>query len=312
MLPCKILKFLLFAAAGLAGLVLLNGCSFHRITRSKNLTYIAPQIPGSDPQRHQLDIYAPAGRKKPRPVLVFIHGGDWVSGDKELYKFLGARLARKGIVAAVINYRLAAGLTYREMAADAASAVGWVNKHIADYGGDPGAIFVAGHSAGGHLGALIALDQKYFDSLRVENPIRGVVLIDAGGLDMYSYLMEHQAGEAKRYLPTFTNRPEEWKAASPLYHLSAGAPPLLIYRGGKTYPSIIKSHQNFLKTLKVYVPQPYYKVQKKLGHIAMIVQFVYSPNRRYREIIRFMQHPDRQPFKTRQSLSSEQAQTGNY
>jgi hypothetical protein len=138
-----------------------------------------------------------------------------------------------------------------------------------------------------------------------------VVLIDAGGLDMYSYLMEHQAGEAKRYLPTFTNRPEEWKAASPLYHLSAGAPPLLIYRGGKTYPSIIKSHQNFLKVLKVYVPQPYYKVQKKLGHIAMIVQFVYSPNRRYREIKRFMQHPDRQPFKTRLPLSSEQEQTGN-
>ncbi len=312
MLPRKMVKFIMIAAAGLSGLFLLNGCAFQRITRTKNLAYIAPETPGSDSLRHRLDIYAPAGRKKPRQVLVFIHGGNWVSGDKDLYKFLGARLARKGVVAAVINYRLAAGLTYREMAADAASAVTWVSKHIADYGGDPGAIFVAGHSAGGHLGALIATDQQYFDSLRVENPIRGVVLIDAGGLDMYSYLMEHQAGEGKRYLSTFTDRPEEWKAASPLYHLSTNAPPLLIYRGGKTYPSIIKSHQNFLQALKVYVPQPFYKVQKKLGHIAMIVQFVYSPNPRYREIKRFMRRPDRQPFKTGRLPPAGQAQTGNF
>jgi acetyl esterase/lipase len=297
------IKYLLIASAGLTGLVLLNGCAFlvHGIKRSKSLAYVAPAAAVFDSLSHQLDIYAPAGKGKARPVLVFMHGGNWEWGDKAQYKFLGTRLARKGIVAVIINYRHPPGLPYWEMAGDAASATSWVKEHITHYGGDPDAIFVGGHSAGAHLATLIAADRRYFDSLRVESSIRGVVLIDAGGLDMYSYLLEHAGGEGKRYLSTFTARPEVWKDASPLYHLSADTPPLLIYRGGKTYPSIVKSHQAFLQALKVYVPQPYYKVQQKLGHIAMIVQFVFTPNPRYREIGRFMQHPDRNPFRGKEN-----------
>jgi acetyl esterase/lipase len=76
------IKYLLIASAGLSGLILLNGCAFlvHGIKRSKNLAYVAPAAAVFDSLSHRLDIYAPAGKGKARPVLIFVHGGNWGVG----------------------------------------------------------------------------------------------------------------------------------------------------------------------------------------------------------------------------------------
>lgn len=220
---------------------------------------------------------------------MFIHGGNWNSGKRSLYSFLGNRMARKGIVTVVIEYPLSPQATYNDMATTAAQSVKWVQENIREYGGDPDKIFVSGHSAGGHLAALIAIRNEYFDSLGIANPIQGAILIDAAGLDMYGYLKEQQREEGHTHLNTFTTNQENWKAASPLYHLHSDMPPLLIYRGGETYPSIIKSNEKFVKALKVYVPEPHYHIQEDKKHIPMITQFFWTWNPRYDGIIHFME-----------------------
>lgn len=129
----------------------------------------------ADPVRHRLDLYLPEG-KKSFPLLLFIHGGAWRNGSKDLYLPLGQTFARQGIGVAVANYRLSPGVRHPEHVRDVARAFAWVVKNARDLGADPGRLYVSGHSAGGHLVTLLALDPRY---LRAEGldvgTIRGVV-----------------------------------------------------------------------------------------------------------------------------------------
>ena len=114
---------------------------------------------GDGTRAHRLDIIrrrvAPAAGA---PVLVYIHGGAWVIGDKREQGLpLTYELARRGWVAVTINYRLSPKATWPDHIVDCKRAVAWVRAHIAQYGGDPGFIAVSGGSAGGHLAALLAL-----------------------------------------------------------------------------------------------------------------------------------------------------------
>lgn len=268
-------------------IISLSGCAFKRITRSKNITYLEADS-GLSTAKQQLNIFAPRKTADPKAVFVFIHGGNWNSGKKSLYNYLGSRMARKGVVAVMIDYPLSPEANYNEMATAAAKAVKWVKDNIAGYGGDPEKIFVSGHSAGGQLAALISVRNEYFDSLGIQNPIKGAILIDAAGLDMLGYLEEKKYGPGHTYLDTFTADPDNWKAASPLYHLHQGMPPFLIYRGEETYASIIKSNEKFVKALDNFTDKPNYHVQEDKKHIPMITQFFWSWNPLYDEIISFM------------------------
>ena len=270
-------------------LVGMAACSFRRITKAKDIVYRPADATTGTGAQH-LNVFAPRRTAQPTEVLVFIHGGSWKSGHKDLYHFFGKRFARKGITTVVIDYPLSPKAQYDEMASSAALAVQWTHQHISAYGGDPDKIFVSGHSAGGHLAALITLHDDYFETLDTANPLRGAILIDAAGLDMYGYLKDHEDDEERKYLATFTEDSAAWRAATPLFYLRPDMPPLLIYMGGKTYPSIIKSTETFVDTLKNYVPDPHYHIQKRKKHIPMILQFLFPWNARYKEIIHFMRN----------------------
>lgn len=205
-----------------------------------------------------------------------------------MYSFLGNRMARKDVVTVIIDYPKSPLANYDEMATDAAKAVKWVKENIEQYGGDPKKIFISGHSAGGHLAALITVRNEYFKRIDIESPIKGAILIDAAGLDMYGYLQKENFPEGNTYLQTFTTNPANWKAASPLYHLHTGMPPMLIYRGGNTYPSIEVSNEKMVTALKAIGYNPAYHILKGKKHVPMITQFLNSGNRRYKEIIAFM------------------------
>lgn len=261
-------------------------------SKFKNITYMESRHDNHSPAQ-QLTVFAPRKHGKQNDVLIFIHGGNWNSGKKSLYGFLGRRLARKGIVAVVIDYPLSPQAQYNDMAMAAARSVQWVQKNIERYGGDPSNIFVSGHSAGGHLAALISVRNNYFDTLSMKNPIRGAILIDAAGLDMYGYLKEEKFPPEHTYMRTFTSNPNAWKAASPLYHLHEGMPPMLIYLGGKSYPSIINSNQKFVKSLKSFVADPEFFILKGKKHIPMITQFLRSGNPLYAEMIEFMKQNEK-------------------
>ncbi|RDC65696.1 alpha/beta hydrolase [Adhaeribacter pallidiroseus] len=268
----------------------LSGCTFKRIHRTKNIAYTQFQSRVYTKEQQHLNVFAPRRQgKNLKKVLIFMHGGSWNSGKKATYNFLGNRLARKNVVAVIIDYPLSPKANYAQMATAAASAVKWTKENIKNYGGDPHNIFVAGHSAGGHLAALITVRHQYLDSLGLENSIKGTILIDAAGLDMYGYLQEEKLPTGHTYLQTFTANPTEWKEASPLYHLHPSMPPFLIYQGGNTYPSISKSNEKFVKALRAMGLPPQYQVLKGKKHIPMITQFINSRNPRYQEIITFMQ-----------------------
>lgn len=264
--------------------VFLCSCRTHS---HKNIIYNeSPQ--NSDLSKQELNVFAPAKSSDSRPVLIFIHGGKWNSGNKEMYNFLGRRFARKNVVTVIIDYPLSPEVTYREMAKATAQAVKWTKGNIDKYGGDPDKIFISGHSAGGHLAALVSMDKQYLQVSESQAFIKGCILIDAGGLDMYGYLKKQQFEEGHTYLETFTNDPQTWQQASPLYQLQPAMPPMLIYMGEKTYPSIISSHQRFMEGLQEYREDPNYYVLKGKKHIPMITQFFWSWNPLYDEIIEFM------------------------
>lgn len=254
------------------------------VRKTASLTY---QEGTSKFPAQQLDVYAPRKVKSPRPVLVFIHGGNWNSGKKSQYWPMGRNFARKGIVTVIIDYPLSPAANYDDMAKASARAVQWTVENIGQYGGDTSRLFLSGHSAGGHLAALIGLDDEYFKALNMKNPTTGLVLIDAAGLDMYNYLLEKKYPSDNNYIKTFTDDPAIWKKASPRYFLKQNMPPMLIYRGGDTYESIEKSTEAFMDDYRKYVPKPRYKVMKGKKHVPMIVQFFWPWNRYFGEIVKF-------------------------
>ncbi|MDB5201419.1 MAG: esterase [Ferruginibacter sp.] len=269
--------------------MLAQSCAFKRIDRSKNIVY----LPATASRVEQtLNVFSPR-KKQGGEVMIFVHGGNWNSGRKGLYSFFGTRFARKGVTTVVVDYPKSPAAGYDEMAIDIAEAVKWVSLHIGDYGGDTGKIFISGHSAGGHLAALVAIKPEYFQRLKMANPLKGIVLIDAAGLDMYTYLKEESFEEGHTYLKTFGTDPASWKAASAMYFLHKDMPPMLIYRGGRTYLSIEQSHDRFISALKNFVPAPDYHVLKGKKHVPMILQFFNSSNPRFAEIISFMKNKSR-------------------
>lgn len=283
----KVYGYLLFCAVAFACMSLMSSCAFKCVKRSKGITYLA-----ADSAQHiaaqQLNVFSSGKLSVKKNVLIFVHGGNWNSGERSLYNFFGNRMARKGIVTVVIDYPLSPDATYKEMAFDCAASVKWVKEHIASYGGDPERIFISGHSAGGHLSALVSADNSFFNSLGIANPIKGTILIDAGGLDMYNYLREKNLTADHTFLKTFTTDSLTWKKASPVYYLHKGMPAFLVYQGGETYPYIQKSNQTFMNAILPLAPTTGYHIIKGKKHVPMITQFLNSFNPRYKEIKMFM------------------------
>lgn len=257
--------------------------------RTADVAYVPATESGFSSERHRLDVYAPRQKATAQPVVVFIHGGNWDSGSKDIYTFIGRRLAKQGVVAVIINYRLAPQVQVPAMADDCARAVRWTHQHIAAYGGDPQRIFLMGHSAGGGLAALLATDDRYFSRLGLpQNPVRGVILNDPAGLDMYDYLLKKQYAGDTRYLTAFGREPAGWKAVSALYYLTPASPPFLTFVGGKTYPSIASSSEKFRQRLVQVGKQPQFSVLPGKKHIPMVLQLYWQHNIIYRELLVFV------------------------
>lgn len=267
--------------------IILSGCSFKQVSKVRNITYL-PADTKLKTDDIKLDIYSPKNTETKKDVFIFLHGGGWSHGKKSQYKFFGKDLARKGIVAVIADYPLSPKADYNDMAIASAKAVKWVTENIDKYGGDASRIFISGHSAGGHLAALICVKEKYFDSIGINNPLKGVILIDAAGLDMRKYLTEQTANGNYRYTDAFTKDTVKWKEASPIYHLHKGILPMLLFVGGKTYPNIKDSNERFAAELAKKSSTMGYKVVKGKHHIPMIFQFYNFNNFLYKDILHFM------------------------
>ncbi len=259
----------------------ITSCGF---TKHKNISYLENSEKSNPPSLNVFSAKDEDTTSRP-PVLIFVHGGNWDSGKKGWYSFFGKNFARKGITTVVVGYTLSPEADYDEMTSQIASAIQWTKNNISNYNGDPNQIFLTGHSAGGHLIALAVMNPKYGID---PNDISGIILNDAAGLDMHNYLQKNPPGTANNYLTTWTNDPETWKKASPIFYLDEETPPFLIYLGKKTYPSITTANKRFLEALKPYQPQVEPVLLNK-KHIPMMTQYFWPWNDRYQEIIDFME-----------------------
>jgi acetyl esterase/lipase len=130
-------------------------------------------------ERHRLDLFTPAGGAPGAPVLLYVHGGGFVQGDKggpeaPFYNNVGAWAAANGVIGATITYRLAPDHPWPAGAEDIAAAVAWLRANVADYGGDPVRIFISGQSAGGaHVASYIALPELHGSG----PPVAGAIML---------------------------------------------------------------------------------------------------------------------------------------
>jgi acetyl esterase/lipase len=232
----------------------------------KDISYVDGKP--EDEAKHKLDVYVPKD-KTTFPVLVFIHGGTWRSGDRSLYTALGNRFAKEGIGVVIPSYRLMPSNPHPAQIDDANAAVDWVIKNIAQFGGDVKRIYVSGQSAGGHLAAYVGLNQTFWPKLKGVLPLSGV------------YDVSKIAG--------FKDDPVN---ASPIKHVATGAPPFLITYCQNDYPSLPAQARDFDVALRkagiaselVYMPGE--------NHISEIVNIYKDDDLTARSILRFIQeHP---------------------
>lgn len=204
----------------------------------KDVTYYVAA--DTDPNKHKLDVYYPKGQKN-FPIVLFVHGGTWRSGDRKLYAPLGATLAKNGIGTVIISYRLSPAVQHPEHVKDVARAFAWTHANLAKYGGNVDQIFVSGHSAGGHLAALLATDESYLkEEKRSISEIKGAIPISG----------VYQITPIKIFEAAFGTDEASIKKASPLTHVREKLPPFCLVYAEKELPFLDQMAETMCKELK--------------------------------------------------------------
>ncbi|QGZ95184.1 alpha/beta hydrolase [Terricaulis silvestris] len=213
----------------LAALPFLAGCTpslgtFDSLTpRDAGVRRVARDMAYGEGARRKLDVYAPTDAAAALPVIVFIYGGSWATGDKDDYEFLGAALASRGFMIVVPDYRLVPEVRFPSFVEDCAAAVRWVSDHVAEYGGDGRRIVLVGHSAGGYNAVMLALAGDYLRSAGVaDGSIRGAVGL-AGPYDFLPF-------DVNATRNAFGQAPDP-QLTQPVHFARADAPPLLLLWG---------------------------------------------------------------------------------
>jgi acetyl esterase/lipase len=183
------------------------------VTVRPDLAYLSDGL-----DKHMLDVFSPRTGGD-YPVFVFVHGGGWTEGDRRNYAFIARAIAAEGIVVVVPSYRLWPTTDAYGMAEDIGAASAWTFEHIRDYGGDPRHVVIGGHSAGGHLAALVGFDARYLrDSGETTNRFAGVALL-SGTYDLRPANFTDDA--------LFGSTMQKRMQLSPILYLSETTPPVL-------------------------------------------------------------------------------------
>ena len=212
-----------------------------RLTQALNLVRAFRDIAYGRNYYQKVDVFAPADGGGPWPVLLFLHGGGWSGGNKEMLGFMAPAIVAMNAVFVSVSYRLVPEAPYPAAVDDTADAVAWAYRHIALYGGDPDRLHLGGHSAGAHLAALVALR----DDLLVGRGLPAGVVRSAtsvsGPLDLVfdARREDHQADIRMR--DRFIGRPADIAAANPIAHVHNRSPPFYISVGENDFPPIIES-----------------------------------------------------------------------
>src|SRR4029434_1956448 len=168
--------------------------------------------------------YTTLFRSRNVPVVFWIHGGGWQTGDKTMVALKPKAFTDAGFVFVSISHRLLPSVEMGAITRDVATALGWVHKNIATHGGDPNRLLVMGHSSGGQLAALMCTDDRYAKAPGYAlTMIKGCVPVDADTFDIPAIIevAETRARAHQLPLPTYGHRQDIRHARAKHRHLSA-------------------------------------------------------------------------------------------
>ncbi|MEZ0373785.1 MAG: alpha/beta hydrolase [Candidatus Sericytochromatia bacterium] len=262
--------------------LLLNGCALLELQRahqeleiSDDVAYFSDQNP-----RHRLDIIMPRGAKRV-PVVFFVHGGYWNSQDKAyyrpftgLYANVGLALARRGIGTVIADYRIYPEVGIEGELEDLSRALRWTQERIWRYGGDPRSLVLAGHSAGGHMVALLGLEGERLRAAGVETDwIRGLVpmspILDLAHMEKFQ-----DAGfNASTTYPVFGREPANWEKYSPVSYFRKPMPPMFVLYGEKDFDYLVAQNQLARTRLQQLGAPAEYLVVPGYRHEDMVLRF---------------------------------------
>lgn len=205
--------------------------------------------------RQRLDLYRT--RRAAAPVLVYLYGGSWQTGRREIYGFLGRSLARRGILTAIADYRLYPEVRFPAFPKDAGDIARFVHENARSWGGDPEKLFVMGHSAGAHSAALLA-----FEGERYGAPLLKGVIALAGPMTFNP--LEHDSVKAafEGHAPI--------DEARPIKRVHERAPPLLLLHGKADKTVGVHNSEHLAQAVRDAGGRAELKVYPGIGHVGLI------------------------------------------
>lgn len=200
----------------------INNIHYYNESKIKSDAYIK--------ERTVLDLYYPKNTKD-FPTLIWFHGGGLTGGNKEILE----GFKEKGFAVIGVNYRLSPKVKVENCIEDAAAAVAWAFKNIANYGGDNRLLFVSGHSAGGYLSMMIGLEKKWLQDYQIDaNAIASIIPLSGQTITHFENRKEKGIPETQPIIDLF----------APLYHVRADAPPLVLITGDRELELLGRYEEN--------------------------------------------------------------------
>ena len=185
----------------------------------------------------KLDLYSPKPGAESQPAIIFIHGGGWKSGNREVYHYYCTKFAERGFVAATVSYRLTSVAPFPAAVQDVKCAVRWLRSNAERLGVDPTRIGVAGGSAGGHLSMMVGYSSDV-PELEGTGGHSGTSSRVQAVVDLYGPTdLTTDFAKSKSLVigflggGTFDQQPERYRLASPITHVTKDDPPTLILHG---------------------------------------------------------------------------------
>ncbi len=233
------------------------------VSKDQASTQIRQNVAYGPDARNVLDIYAPISGNGPWPIIVFVHGGSWSSGNKNPYEFVGRALSAQGFLTLVINYRLHPEHPYPAFVEDAALAMDWATRHGAEFGGDQNRVFVMGHSAGAYNAAQAILDKTYLAKLGTNTSAIKAVASLAGPLDF----LPLDSAISISVFGKVANLPD----TQPINHVRADAPPFLFLHGTADKTCFPKNSINMDKALRAVGATSTLKLYDGVSHVGILL-----------------------------------------
>ena len=237
------------------------------VPKDREGTVVAKDVSFGDNARQKLDLYRPSGAQSPTsgvrlPIIVFIYGGSWQTGDKGGYAFAGRAFASRGFRVAVPDYRLVPEVRFPGFLEDNAAAFRWVVRNAERYGGDPSRVVLVGHSAGAYNAAMLALDPRWLGAER--RAVKGFV----GLAGPYDFLPLDGPTTRAAF-----GQERDLATTQPVNFASVDDPPTLLLHGAKDTTVFPRNSRKLQARLAGAGVDARIRTYNELGHIGILTAF---------------------------------------